>query len=79
MRVICLLTTDRQTVNYYSTIHAQELIYFDSIVLVVYFDKNYIEHKAHIKCTNVKTYKTHVHKMRAKCHVIGIRDNTKSK
>ena len=23
-------TTDRQTVNYYSTIHALELIYFDS-------------------------------------------------
>ena len=29
-RVIYLLTTDRQTVNYYSTIHALELIYFDS-------------------------------------------------
>ena len=29
-RVIYLLTTDRQTVNYYSTIHAIELIYFDS-------------------------------------------------
>ena len=29
-RVIYLRTTDRQTVNYYSTIHALELIYFDS-------------------------------------------------
>ena len=29
-RVIYLLTTDRQTVNYYSTINALELIYFDS-------------------------------------------------
>ena len=29
-RVIYLLTTDRQTVIYYSTIHALELIYFDS-------------------------------------------------
>ena len=29
-RVMYLLTTDRQTVNYYSTIHALELIYFDS-------------------------------------------------
>ena len=29
-RVIYLLTTDRQTVTYYSTIHALELIYFDS-------------------------------------------------
>ena len=28
--MIYLLTTDRQTVNYYSTIHALELIYFDS-------------------------------------------------
>ena len=36
------------------------------VVVVVYFDKNYIEHKTHIKCTNVKNYKTHVHKMRAK-------------
>ena len=49
------------------------------VVAVVYFDKNYIEHKAHIKCTHVKNYKTHVHKMRAKCHVISTRDNTKSK
>ena len=24
------------------------------VVVLVYFDKNYIEHKAHIKCTNVK-------------------------
>ena len=30
MQVIFLLTTDRQSVNYYSTIHAIELIYFDS-------------------------------------------------
>ena len=29
-RVIYLRTTDRQTVNYYSTIHAMGLIYFDS-------------------------------------------------
>ena len=29
-RVIYLRTTDRQTVNYYSTIHALELIFFDS-------------------------------------------------
>ena len=29
-RVIYLHTTDRQTVIYYSTIHAIELIYFDS-------------------------------------------------
>ena len=29
-RVIYLLSTDRQTVNYYSTIHALELIYFYS-------------------------------------------------
>ena len=29
-RVIYLRSTDRQTVNYYSTIHALELIYFDS-------------------------------------------------
>ena len=29
-RVNYLRTTDRQTVNYYSTIHALELIYFDS-------------------------------------------------
>ena len=29
-RVIYLLTTDRQTVNYYSTIQALELIVFDS-------------------------------------------------
>ena len=28
--MIYLLTTERQTVNYYSTIHALELIYFDS-------------------------------------------------
>ena len=28
--VICLLTTDRQTVNYYSKIHALELLYSDS-------------------------------------------------
>ena len=49
------------------------------VVVVVYFDKNYIEHKVHIKCTNVKNDKTHVHKMRADCHVISTRDNTKSK
>ena len=49
------------------------------VVVVVYFDKKYIEHKAHIKCTNVKNYKTHVHKMKAKCHVISTRDSTKSK
>ena len=30
MRVIYFLTTDRQTVNYYSIIHALEIIYFDS-------------------------------------------------
>ena len=30
VRVIYLRSTDRQTVNYYSTIHALELIYFDS-------------------------------------------------
>ena len=30
MRVIYLLTTDRQTVSYYSTIHALELICFNS-------------------------------------------------
>ena len=30
MRVIYLLTTDRQTVNYYLTIHALKLVYFDS-------------------------------------------------
>ena len=29
-RVICLPRTDRQTVNYYSTIRALDLIYFDS-------------------------------------------------
>ena len=29
-RVIYLLATDRQTVNYCSTIHVLELIYFDS-------------------------------------------------
>ena len=29
-RVIYLLTTDSQTVNYYSTIHAVELIFFDT-------------------------------------------------
>ena len=29
-RVIYQLATDRQTVNYYSTIHALELIFFDS-------------------------------------------------
>ena len=29
-RVIYLLTTDRQTVNYYATIHARVLIYFVS-------------------------------------------------
>ena len=28
--MIYLRTTDRRTVNYYSTIHALELIYFDS-------------------------------------------------
>ena len=49
------------------------------VVVVVYFDKNYKGHKTHIKCTNIKNYKTHVHKMRAKCHVISTRDNTKSK
>ena len=32
MRVIYLLTTDPQTVIYYSTNHAQELIYFDSFL-----------------------------------------------
>ena len=30
VQVIYLLTTDRQTVNYYSTIHALELTYYDS-------------------------------------------------
>ena len=42
------------------------------VVVVVYFDKNYIAHKANIKCTNR-------HKMKAKCHVISTRDDTKSK
>ena len=50
-----------------------------AVVVIVYFDKNYIEHKAHIKCTNAENNKTHVHKMRAKCHVISTRDNTKNK
>ena len=49
------------------------------LLVVVYFDKKYIEHKAHIKCTIVKNYKTHIHKMKAKYHVISTRDNTKSK
>ena len=30
MRVIYILTTDQQTVNYYSLVQALELIYFDS-------------------------------------------------
>ena len=28
-----------------------------TVVVVVYFDKNYIEHKAHIKYTNIKILK----------------------
>ena len=37
---------------------------------VVYFDKKYIAHKANIKRTNI-------HKMKAKCHVISTKDDTK--
>ena len=42
------------------------------VVVVLYFYKKYIAKKASIKCTNR-------HKMKAKCHVISTRDDTKRK
>ena len=39
-RVIYLRTTDRQTANWYSTIHALELIYFDSFKPSSHIDEN---------------------------------------